>query len=120
MFYRGKEGQWSWIFHRLTGLGVLLFLLIHIIDTVLIGWGPEIYDKVLALYSHPVFKVSEVGLFAAVWFHALNGIRIILIDFWRKGAAYQKQLFWIEMIIFVLTMIPVSYLMLKPVFERLI
>ncbi|MCH7985312.1 MAG: succinate dehydrogenase, cytochrome b556 subunit, partial [Acidobacteria bacterium] len=60
--YRGGEGQWAWILHRFTGLGVLLFLVIHILDTFVIVFGPETYDKVMALYRHPLFRVSEVGL----------------------------------------------------------
>ncbi|OGR83579.1 MAG: succinate dehydrogenase, cytochrome b556 subunit [Elusimicrobia bacterium RIFCSPLOWO2_01_FULL_64_13] len=113
MIYRGKEGQWSWIFHRVTGLGVLLFLLIHIIDTMLVGWGPDLYNKVIEIYRHPVFAVGEVGLFAAVLYHALNGIRIILVDFWPDGARHHKTLFYGEMVLFVVIMVPVAFLMLS-------
>lgn len=113
MIYRGKEGQWSWIFHRITGLGVLAFLLIHIIDTMLVGWGPEIYNRVMEIYRHPFFKVSEIGLFASVLYHALNGIRIILIDFWPNGARYHVQMFRVEMAIFIVVMIPVTAIMLS-------
>ena len=112
-FYKGREGQWSWIFHRVTGLGVLLFLLIHIIDTMLVGWGPDLYDKVMGVYSHPAFRISEVGLFAAVLYHALNGIRIILVDFWPDGTRYHKQMFYAVIALFVIGMVPVSYLMLR-------
>jgi succinate dehydrogenase / fumarate reductase cytochrome b subunit len=51
--YKGRVGQWSWIFHRVTGVGVLLFLFAHIIDTLLVGFGPEVYNKVIAIYRHP-------------------------------------------------------------------
>ena len=111
-FYKGKEGQWSWILHRVTGVGVLLFLFIHILDTMLVGWGPEVYNRVIAIYHYPVFKVGEVGLFAAVLYHSLNGIRIILIDFWPEGVRYHKQIFYIEVAAFVLAMAPVSFIML--------
>ena len=39
--YRGQSGQWSWLFHRVTGLAILLFLLVHIVDITLIGFGPD-------------------------------------------------------------------------------
>ena len=110
--YKGKEGQWSWVFHRATGVGVLLFLFAHIIDTMLVGWGPEIYNKVLAIYRHPFWKINEVLLFAAVLYHALNGVRIILVDFWPSGARYHKQMFYIAMALFILTMAPVAWVML--------
>ncbi len=112
MIYRGKEGQWSWILHRLTGVGVLLFLLLHIIDTMLVGWGPDVYNKMIQIYRNPFFKVSEVGLFAAVWYHSLNGIRIILVDFWQDGTKYHKQMMWIVMALTISGMIPVTYIML--------
>lgn len=113
MFYKGKEGQWSWIFHRLTGVGVLLFLFAHILDTFLIGLGPDLYNQVMALYTHPFFKVNEVFLFAAVLYHSLNGVRIVLVDFWPQGARYHRHMFYIEMGLFVAAMIPVTVIMLR-------
>ena len=111
--YKGKEGQWSWFFHRLTGVGVLLFLFAHILDTMLVGWGPEVYDRVISVYTHPFFRTAEVGLFAAVLYHALNGVRIILVDFWPAGTRYHKQMFYIEMGLFLIIMAPVSFVMLS-------
>jgi succinate dehydrogenase / fumarate reductase cytochrome b subunit len=116
MFYRGKEGQWSWILHRLTGIGVLLFLLAHIMDTLLLGWGPEVYDKVIGIYSHPFFRINEVVLFAAVLYHSINGVRIIIVDFWPGATQYHKPLFYIGSALFIGTMLPVSYLMLRHLF----
>ena len=112
-FYKGKEGQWSWFFHRLTGVGVLLFLFAHILDTMLVGWGPDVYDRVISVYAHPFFRVSEVALFAAVLYHALNGIRIILIDFWPGAVRWHEQIFYVMMALFAAGMIPVSFLMLR-------
>jgi succinate dehydrogenase / fumarate reductase cytochrome b subunit len=43
--------------------------------------------------------IGELGLIAAILFHALNGIRVILIDFWRKGAKYQNVMFWIVIVL---------------------
>ena len=116
MWYRGGVGQWSWILHRITGVGVLIFLLLHILDTFLIILGPEHYNRIIALYRVPLFRVMEVGLFAAVLFHALNGVRIILIDFWPDLTRIHLQLFYAELTLFIVAMVPVTYLMLKPVF----
>ena len=49
--YRGQSGQWSWLLHRITGLGVLLFLLVHIVDITLIGFGPKVYNDSIAIFS---------------------------------------------------------------------
>ena len=110
--YKGGIGQWSWLLHRLTGVAVLLFLFTHILDTSLIMLGPVWYNKIIAIYRLPVFGIMEIGLFAAVLYHALNGVRIILVDFWVESTLYHKQIFLIEMILFGLIFFPVAWIML--------
>jgi succinate dehydrogenase / fumarate reductase cytochrome b subunit len=112
--YKGnREGQWSWALHRVTGVAIILFLFAHVVDTAVIGWGPEAYNKVLAAYANPVVRFLEYGLVAAVLYHALNGVRIMIVDFWPRAALHQKRLFYITMTIFVLAMIPISWIMIK-------
>jgi succinate dehydrogenase / fumarate reductase cytochrome b subunit len=112
--YRGREGMWSWILHRVTGVGILLFLAVHIVDIYLLGW-PDLFNRLLFFYRHPVFRVAEVFLVAAALYHALNGIRIMLVDFWVEGTRRHRQIFWAQMVIFLLIWIPASFLMLSPV-----
>lgn len=114
--YRGGAGQWAWLMHRLSGVAVLLFLIIHILDTGLVLFGAEIYDKVVKLYTHPVFRVGEVGLAAAVLYHALNGIRITILDFWPELSERQRELFYGVVAVFLLVFLPVAYVMLAPLF----
>lgn len=92
--YRGHEGMWSWVLHRITGIAIFFFLLVHVLDTSLIRVSPEAYDAVLGTYKNPIMGLGETVLVAAIVFHAMNGLRIILIDVWSKGARYQKQMFW--------------------------
>ena len=80
--YKGREGMWTWILHRATGLGVLLFLIAHVIDTGIIIYRPDWYDHALGIYKHPVFRIGELFIFFGVLFHAVNGLRIIIQDFW--------------------------------------
>src|SRR5579872_5573839 len=77
--YRGQSGQWSWFLHRLTGIAVLLFLLIHIVDITLIGFGPKVYNASVAIFSTGIVRLISLALIAAVLYHAFNGVRIILI-----------------------------------------
>ena len=116
--YRGGVGQWSWALHRLTGVGVLVFLCLHILDTSLVILGPSHYDAIIAIYRAPLFRVMEVGLVACVLFHALNGIRITLIDCWVELTRFHKALFQIQMIAFTVLMVPVAWIMLRPLFSR--
>ncbi|MEY4981610.1 MAG: hypothetical protein RL174_948 [Actinomycetota bacterium] len=97
--YRGKFGMWSWVLHRITGVAIFFFLLVHVLDTSLVRLSPEAYDAVIGTYKTPLIGLGELGLVAAILFHALNGIRVILIDFWRKGAKYQNQMFWAVIIV---------------------
>ncbi len=111
--YRGKAGQWSWLLHRLTGIGVLLFLLVHIADITLIGWGPQVFDRLLFLYRQPVFRLGEVVLVAAVLYHALNGIRLCIIDFWPAATAIHKKLTCAVAVIFTVFFVPTALYMLN-------
>lgn len=114
--YRGGAGQLAWFLHRWSGVAVLLFLLIHILDTALVLFGPELYNKVVIIYTHPLFRLGEVGLAAAVLYHALNGIRITLLDFFPALTDRQHQLFYAVVALFVVLFLPSAFLMLKPLF----
>ena len=111
--YRGRAGQWSWLLHRVTGLGVLVFLLAHIIDTAMIGWGPGAYNAAMAIYRHPVFRVGEVLLAGAVLYHALNGVRIFIIDFWPETTTLHKKLVYVVAALFAAIYIPCAIYMLR-------
>ena len=111
--YRGREGMWSWVAHRVTGVLIFFFLFAHVLDTALVRVSPESYDRVIDTYKTPVVNLMELGLVGAVLFHALNGLRIIAIDFWEKGPRYQKQMSAVVMAVFVLVMLPGAYFMLE-------
>lgn len=93
--YRGKVGMWSWVLHRITGVAIFFFLLVHVLDTALVRLSPEAYNAVISTYKTPLIGVAELGLVAAILYHALNGLRVILIDFWRKGVKYQNVMWWV-------------------------
>ncbi len=97
--YRGKVGMWSWVLHRITGVAIFFFLLVHVLDTALVRLSPEAYNAVIATYKTPLIGLAELGLVAAILYHALNGLRIIAIDFWRKGVKYQNVMFWVVVVI---------------------
>jgi succinate dehydrogenase / fumarate reductase, cytochrome b subunit len=92
--YAGDPGQYAWVLHRATGIGVLFFLLVHIVDIMLIGLGRDVYDESVEFYGNPFLIPMEVALVGAVLYHTLNGLRIILIDFWPLGTRRERQLFW--------------------------
>ncbi|HEX6540854.1 MAG TPA: succinate dehydrogenase, cytochrome b556 subunit [Ktedonobacterales bacterium] len=114
--YRGQSGQWSWLLHRVTGLAILLFLLVHIVDITLIGFGPTIYNDAIGIFSLWPIRLVSLALIGAVLFHAFNGIRIILIDFWAAGYKYQSQMFYIVLVVTILCFLPMAYFVVAPIF----
>lgn len=103
--YRGDPGMWSWVLHRITGAAIFFFLFVHVVDTALVRVSPEAYNAVIETYKTPIIGLMEIGLVGAVLYHALNGIRVILIDFWSKGARYQRQMLWVVAGVFITVMI---------------
>ena len=97
--YRGKVGMWSWVLHRITGVAIFFFLLVHVLDTSLVRLSPEAYNAVINTYKTPIIGLAELGLVAAILYHALNGLRVILIDFWCKGVKYQNVMWWVVLAI---------------------
>lgn len=117
--YRGREGMWSWVAHRITGISVFFFLYVHVMDTALVRVSPEAYDLVIATYKTPIVALLEVGLVGAVLYHALNGLRIIAVDFWAQGPRYQRQMLWGIVGLWLLVMVPGAYFMMMHTAEAL-
>ena len=107
--YRGREGMWSWVAHRVTGVLIFFFLFAHVLDTALVRVSPEDYDNVVATYKTPVVALLEYGLVAAILVHALNGLRVIAVDFWSQGPRHQKQMLWGVVILWLALMIGAIY-----------
>lgn len=126
--YGGGVGQWSWLLHRLTGVGILAFLVIHIVDTFLVVAYPAEYDFTVAIYGGVfneryywplrwAFRLGELGLIFSVVFHAINGVRIVLFDFWPPAARYQHQLFQGVVVVCLAIMVPVTAWVIYPLFS---
>lgn len=109
--YRGAIGQWSWMLHRLSGLGVVLFLTLHVIDTSWAVFYPDLYVHAIAAYQSPLFTIGEFALVAAVVYHALNGIRVAVIDNRPRLWKYQQRAAYIVLGLTVLILIPTFILM---------
>jgi succinate dehydrogenase / fumarate reductase, cytochrome b subunit len=117
--YRGREGMWSWVAHRVTGVLIFFFLFAHVLDTALVRVSPETYNEVIETYKNPIVALLEVGLVGAVLFHAFNGVRVMLVDFWSKGVRYQKQMMYVVLALFVILMAPATFFMMRHTVETL-
>lgn len=93
-------GMWAWILHRITGLGLVFYILLHtILMSVSLLSGKESFDATLSvLMRNPVFELLDTLLLGAVLYHGFNGIRILLFDIGIGiSVESQKRLFRIFM-----------------------
>lgn len=92
--YRGGIGMLAWAFHRISGVAVWLFIIFHVFSMWLVTANPALYEQVHAVYSTTPGRIGEILLGAALLYHALNGLRIIVMDLWPATTVYHRQL-WI-------------------------
>jgi succinate dehydrogenase / fumarate reductase cytochrome b subunit len=93
-----RTGTVAWILLRLTGVFLTLDLISHFIVIGNSVRGVGSFDDLLSSFEKPVFLVLDAGLLGIVAFHAMNGLRLILLDF-TIGLRYQKALFWLAFVV---------------------
>lgn len=111
--YRGREGQWAYLLHRITGLGTLLFLTVHILDTSTVYFAPSLYEHAIAIYRSTPFMLGEIVLVFCVLYHGANGLRVALFDLkphWWKESTQRKSFYWVLGLSIALWL-PAAYLM---------
>ena len=115
--YRGGGGMLAWAFHRISGIAIWAFILLHVLDIWLSQVNQPLYDDLLTIYASPAGRVAEALLGAALLYHALNGLRIIVMDFWPRLTQFHRQ-FWIaSWIVIVAVGLPVAWVILSPIWN---
>ncbi len=123
LLYRGREGHLSFIGHRLAGLGTLLFLTIHILDTSTVYFGkllnvPDLYTHAIDIYRSTPFMLQEILLVAAVIYHGVNGLKIILYDTFPQAWRIKNErvgFYKVAILTFILWA-PAAYLMSRALY----
>jgi len=86
-------GRWGlerylYTLHRVTGLGLLFYFLLHILVTSARAFGQDAWAAAMGAVDHPLLRLGEFLVFAAFAIHAANGIRLIIIELgWGVGKA---------------------------------
>jgi succinate dehydrogenase / fumarate reductase, cytochrome b subunit len=112
--YRVSWAQLAWWGHRASGLGVLLYLFMHIVETSTLLFGPEVYDAAVGIFKNLPARLGEVVLMAALVYHALNGLRVIAMDAWPSLTVYYRPLTYGVIGATVISMVPLAYIMVTP------
>ena len=110
--YQLKEGQIAYILHRVTGVAVILFLFVHLVENFFLLMGEEAYNKAIGIYDTWYFRLGEFALIAAVVYHSFNGVRVVVIDFWSQSTKYHKQMWYAVMGLSALVCLVVAKIML--------
>lgn len=83
---RGRSaGGWGFILNRITGLGLILYLSMHLIVLFQLTQGAQAYDSFITMMKNPVFIFGELLVVSAGIIHGINGIRIGLTSFGIGG-----------------------------------
>lgn len=114
MRYRVSWAQLAWFGHRLSGIGVLLYLFMHIVETSTVLFGPDVYNAAVGIFKNLPARLGEVLLMAALVYHALNGLRVIAMDFFPGLTVYYRPLTYGVIVATILAMIPLGLIMIRP------
>jgi succinate dehydrogenase / fumarate reductase cytochrome b subunit len=114
--------MFSWLFHRISGLGILLFLLLHIVDITLLNFGPKVYNDAISIFSEWYIRVAPLFLVGALFYHAYNyhaynGVRIILVDFWPGVAKFQSVMFYSVLALTIVSVVAFGIFVIGPIFN---
>ena len=112
--YRVSWSQLAWFGHRISGIGVLFYLFMHIVETSMVLFGPEVYNAAVGIFKNLPARIGEVVLMAAVVYHALNGLRVIAMDFFPGLTIYYRPLTYGVIAATVISMVPLGLIMLRP------
>ncbi len=122
VIYRGREGQLSFILHRLTGLGILLFLAVHVVDTSTVFFFPSLYKDAIAVYRSVPFMIGEIFLVFSVIYHGVNGARIAILDLYLvknwETRTQRNSVSW-TLVVSILLWLPAAFIMGSNVLEKL-
>jgi succinate dehydrogenase / fumarate reductase, cytochrome b subunit len=112
--YQVSWSQLAWFGHRASGLGVLLYLFMHVVETSTVLLGPDVYNVAVGLFRNLPARLGEILLMAALVYHALNGLRVIAMDFWPRLTIYYRPLTYGVIVATVAAMIPLGIIMITP------
>ncbi len=74
------RGQLAYCCHRVSGMAVFVFLCLHVLNVAMISISHEMYNQIHAIYSSAPMRIVESGLLLSILFHALNGLRLVVLD----------------------------------------
>ncbi len=118
--YKWRAGMINWLFHRISGLALVLYICAHMFVVSSLKSGAvsdkAAFDRLAQIMHNPVLTILEIALLAAVLYHTFNGIRVMAVDFFN-GSKRDKLLNAILWIAFLGVFIPSGLVMFLSIFK---
>jgi succinate dehydrogenase / fumarate reductase cytochrome b subunit len=92
--YKGQGPMLTYILHRIGGLGMAIFIAVHILASFLGGKGGVFVNNIYENWAFQIF------IFFCILFHAINGLRITIFDLWPRLIEHQREAIWVEWAVF--------------------
>jgi succinate dehydrogenase / fumarate reductase cytochrome b subunit len=92
--YKGQGPMLTFVLHRIGGLGMAIFIAMHILASF---FGGQVGQFLNVVYEHWLFQLF---IFFCALFHAINGLRITILDLWPKLIEHQQEAIWVEWVVF--------------------
>jgi succinate dehydrogenase / fumarate reductase cytochrome b subunit len=98
--YQGKGPMLTFILHRISGLGIVIFVALHILASFMTNQPAtnQLGIFINGLYENWIFQIF---IFFCALFHSINGLRIVILDLWPKLIEHQREAIWLEWFVFV-------------------
>lgn len=96
--YRGGGPMWAWMLHRISGVGMIVFVGLHVLASFFTSeLGSDWAIQINIVYESVYFQLFIIF---SVLFHGLNGMRILICDLWPKMLRYQREMTWLQWFVF--------------------
>ena len=93
--YKGQGPMLTFILHRIGGVGMAIFITVHILASFM---GGKTGDLLNTIYENWLFQIF---IFFCVLFHAINGLRITIVDLFPKLLVHEREAIWVEWAVFI-------------------
>ena len=109
--YKGGGPMLAWALHRISGLGIIIFVALHVVASFLTQQlGSDLGIAINIIYESIYFQLFIV--FCAI-FHGVNGFRIIVLDIWPRLIRYQKESTWLEWFVILPLYLLTAFIMIR-------
>ena len=96
--YKGQGPMLTFVLHRIGGLGMAIFVTVHLLSTFMTARNIQGFEFINTIYENWAFQLF---VFFCVLFHAINGLRITILDLWPNLLPHLREAVWVEWAVFI-------------------